>query len=160
MYTESGILWFIMFLLLSPNLIILFSCMLIAVFSALAGYFLFLHRGAEQHKLSVVMRRMCLCSMASQYISLIAGLIFGAMFFSNSLGSEWPLLDSEILANNLYALFIIAVSIFLTYGSSYRWALREAIPNYKARKSFCILCSAISGGSLFSLHLLFDRILW
>jgi len=153
-YTESGILWPIFFLVFAPNLIVLIFCVFITLLSGLAGYFLFLYRKKEQYKLYVVICRICLCLIISQYIALIIGLI-GGFFFAGILGTEWPLYDPiQIAANNIYVLLIIIVSILIAFCSSYFWLLRKVISTDKARKQFCFFCSIISGWTLLPLHLL------
>jgi len=147
-------LWPIFSLVFRPNLMIVLFCILIAVVSALVGRFLFLHRGEECYRLFVVVCRISVCSMVSQYISLIIGFVIG-LFFSDTLGSEWPLLDPiQIAANNIFILVIIFLSILLAYISSYYWLLRKIILNNKVRRLFCLFCSIISGGTLLPLYLL------
>ena len=162
LYTQTGILWFIMFVLFRPNIIIFLSCILIAIFSALAGYFLFLCRDAEQYKsltIILIVLMVSICSMVSQYISLIASLFVGSLW-NLGLGTRWPLRSPFLIAtNNIFALYVFAGSIILTYYAS-RYFLRKVILNNKARKSFCLFCSIISGGALFSLHYFLEGVIF
>jgi len=165
----QGVLWPLFFIALSPRIVIVFFCVLITLLSVLVGYFLFLYRKTEKAKLfseeSInvrrecysIMRRMCVCSMVSQYGLIVIGFAVG-LLFGNIFGSYWPIVDYVRLdADNLYVLLIVVVSIFITYSVSC-YFFRNIIPDVLARTRFCKLCSLIGGGTLLPLHLLYMRL--
>ena len=154
MYTQSGVAWILMHILFFFRPFTHLLSIGAAALSAWIGYETFLWSDEEQIRRSTMIILACVFSGLAQYLTALVSLIITLILPGSGLQSEFPLLEHEIPGNNIFAIFIMVLSIAATCFFYDRFALKERIPEKKTRRKYCLLCSVLSGWTLFVFHMI------